>query len=204
MASGIEFKAIGRGLDDLARTIQSGAMKAPDAFAYANSGLIQLAGDVLRTRYIVPGHHSVTTKSGYTSYTAPPGATHGPIRKTRDGRGYTEKKIYVKGKFVDRTGGLLEGANDIAASAPSTHRNIVIADSETGQKGKNGKIIAGIDGDGNGYIRMTDGYRAAEVGSRGVKQEGKRGVWRSLRTVRSRWASLLKKKYPDLFQMGRA
>lgn len=204
MASGIEFKAIGRGLDDLARTIQSGAMKAPDAFAYANSGLIQLAGEVLRTRYIVPGHHSVTTKSGYTSYTAPPGATHGPIRKTRDGRGYAEKKIYIKGKFVDRTGGLLEGANEIATSQPSSRRNVVIADSETGQKGKHGRIVAGIDGDGDGYIRMIDGYRAAEAGSRGRQQEGKKGVWRSLRTVRSRWASLLKKRYPDLFRMGRA
>lgn len=202
MASSIEFKAIGRGLDDLARTIQSGAMKAPDAFAYANSGLIQLAGEVFRTRYIVPGSW-VDFSRGRMNYTEPPGGTHGPGASAYGGRAVVMQKLFVKGKFVDRTGDLLQFAEDVAGSIPSTSRPHRIATGNSLGRGRGGELIAEVDRNGDGYIRMTDGYRAAEVGSRSRTQEGKKGVWRSLRTVRSRWASLLKKKYPDLFQMGR-
>lgn len=202
MASGIEFKKVGKGLDDLAQSIRTGARSAPDAFAYASSGLIQLAGMVLRDKYIVAGHFSEKTKSGYTWYTKPPGGTHGPMYRSRDGRSVKMNKVFVKSKFVDRTGGLLLGAQEIAGSIPSSAHPRLIAEEGTWQQGKDGKIIAGIDANGRGYIKMTDGYRAAEVGTRSQKQEGKKGVWRSLRTVQGRFATLLKKKYPDLFKLG--
>lgn len=207
MASGIEFKAVGKGLDDLAKSIRDNARSAPDAFAYASSGLIQLAGAVLRDKYIVAGSYVEHGKNGRLTYTEPPGGTHGPYYRSHGDRAYSMHKIFVKGKFVDRTGGLLGFAHDVAGSIPSEVHPRTIGHEQSAGRGRGGEIVAGINRDGSGYIIMKDGYRAAEVGSRQDKtdrlQEGKRGVWRSLRTVRGRFATLLKKKYPDLFKVPR-
>lgn len=63
---------------------------------------------------------------------------------------------------------------------------------------------AGITSDGTGYITLSDGYRAAEVGQRGTVSNGVKGVWRALRSVQGRWSTLLRKRYSDLLHLQAA
>jgi hypothetical protein len=206
MAS-VQFKAIGKSLDDLARKCRDLPKGSPAAIAYANSGVLQQAGRVVADKYMVPGKNADTTKSGYLEYTAPPGATHGPIRTTRrsfkDGRSIqktTERKIFVKGKFVSRTGEMEGFAKDLARSAP-TERFGVIEDAENPGKKRDGKLLAEILPNGNGALTLSGGYRAAEAGSRARSSNGVKGWWRGLRTASGRWSTLIKKKYPELLRI---
>lgn len=209
MAGGsVSFKAVGASLDTLAKRCQALPKGAPGTFAYANSGVLQQAGVVARERYIVPGRNAETTKNGNTNYTTPPGATHGPmtrrVRTFRDGRTVattTEQKLFVKGKFVDRSGGMLGFAEDLARMAPTEALNHTLDESETGQKGKRGEIMASIDAQGRGLLVLSDGYRAAEVGSRGRLSNGVKGWYRALRTASSRWSTLIRKRYPELLSL---
>lgn len=207
-AANVSFKAVGASLDTLAKRCQALPKGAPSTFAYANSGVLQQAGVVARERYIVPGRNAETTKSGNVNYTTPAGATHGPmsrkVRTFRDGRTIattTEQKLFVKGKFVDRSGGMLGFANDLSRDPPSERLSYEIVDGETGQKGKNGAIMASIDANGRGILTLSDGYRAAEVGSRGRGSNGVKGWYRALRTASSRWSTLIRKKYPELLSL---
>ena len=34
-----------------------------------------------------------------------------------------------------------------------------------------------------------------------MKQNGVRGIWRALRSVQGRWATIVRKKYPDLLKL---
>lgn len=204
----VSFKAVGASLDTLAKRCQALPKGAPSTFAYANSGVLQQAGVVARERYIVPGRNAETTKNGNANYTTPPGATHGPmtrkVRTFRDGRTIattTEQKLFVKGKFVDRSGGMLGFANDLSRDPPSERLSYEIVDGETGQKGKDGQIMASIDANGRGILTLSDGYRAAEVGSRGRASNGVKGWYRALRTASSRWSTLIRKKYPELLSL---
>lgn len=204
----VSFKAVGASLDTLAKRCQALPKGAPSTFAYANSGVLQQAGVVARERYIVPGRNAETNKAGYSDYKTPAGATHGPMtRKTRnfrDGRSIattTENKIFVKGKFVDRSGGMLGFANDLSRIPPREGMSRTIEESETGQKGKRGEIMASIDAQGRGILTLSDGYRAAEAGSRGRGSNGVKGWYRALRTASSRWSTLIKKKYPELLSL---
>ena len=43
---GVEFRAVGASLDDLAKTVRNASVNAPTAYAYANSGLMQLAAEL--------------------------------------------------------------------------------------------------------------------------------------------------------------
>ena len=214
-AAGVEWKAVGASLDTLAATMRTAAHKAPEAFAYANSGVLQQAGVVLAARYIVDGNHAKDDKSGRSIYTAPPGATHGPVVSTirdnsgnimRNDRGqwqrkFVERKLFVKGKFVDRSGGMANAADDLARAAPTTRMGVQIVDGETGQRGKRGQVAVGIDRDGNGYVTLSDGYAAAERGTRKRVSSPVRGWWRSLRSVQGRWSTMLRKRYPDLLKL---
>lgn len=224
-AAGVSFKAVGASLDTLAKRCHALPKGAPSTFAYANSGVLQQAGVVARERYIVPGRNAETTKNGYSQYTAPPGATHGPISTRRlsrygepfgrDERGRwgplkdadvaqkitTERKLFVKGKFVDRSGGMIGFAADLAHDQPSTRLDYEIVDGETLQSRKRGQISASIDANGRGILTLSDGYRAAEVGSRGRASNGVKGWYRALRTASSRWSTLIRKKYPELLSL---
>lgn len=213
--AGIDWKAVGASLDTLAATMRAAKERTPGIMALGSSTVLQQSGVVLKARYIVDGDYSVRTKSGYTSYTAPPGATHGPVvmaRRGSDGKSFrnergqfvlrpTEKKIFVKGKFVDRSGGIAGAADDLATFVPSEKLGAVIVDAETSQYRKNGQLIAGIDASGGGYITLSDGYAAAERGSRGRGQNGVRGIWRALRSVQGRWTTIVRKRYPDLLKL---
>ena len=212
---GIEWKAVGASLDTLAATMRTASKSGPAAFAYANSGVLQQVGVVMSARYIVDGSYSTRSKSGYTKYTEPPGATHGPVvatvrdnsgRLIRNDRGqfqrqYIERKLFVRGKFVDRSGGMANAAEDLARQAPTERFPILIVDEMTSQKGKRGNVAIGIDDSGNGYVTLTNGYAAAERGSRSRSQSGVRGWWRALRSVQGRWATLMRKKYPELLKL---
>lgn len=214
-AAGIEWKAVGASLDTFAATMRTAAHRSPEAFAFANSGVLQQAGVVLKARYIVDGEHAKTAKSGRSVYTEPPGATHGPVVATiRDNAGnimrnqrgqfqrkYVERKIFVKGKFVDRSGGMANAADELASSAPTTKFPTEIASGETGQAGKKSALTVGIDASGNGYVTLSDGYAAAERGTRKRTSSPVRGWWRALRSVQGRWATLLRKKYPELLKL---
>ena len=204
----VSFRAVGASLDTLAKRCQALPKGAPSTFAYANSGVLQQAGVVARERYIVPGRNAETTKSGNTNYTTPPGATHGPMtrkaRTFRDGRTIattTEQKLFVKGKFVDRSGGMLGFAEDLSRLAPTEALNRLLDESETGQRGKRGEISASIDAQGRGLLVLSDGYRAAEVGSRSRMSNGVKGWYRALRTASSRWSTLIRKRYPELLSL---
>lgn len=213
--AGIEWKAVGASLDTLATTMRAAAKSGPSAFAYANSGVLQQVGVVMSARYIVDGNYSVSAKSGYTQYTEPHGATHGPVvatvrdnsgRLIRNNRGqfqkqYIERKLFVKGKFVDRSGGMANAADELARAAPTERFPVMIAEEVTGQLRKRGNIAIGIDDSGNGYLTLADGYAAAERGSRKRGQNGVRGWWRALRSVQGRWSTLMRKKYPDLLKL---
>lgn len=209
-AASVEWKAVGASLDTLAQTMRAAQHGTTGAIAYANSGVLQQAGTVMLQRYIVDGNYL----QGRT-YTAPPGATHGPVvMSNKDAAGnyirnskgqfvYAphEKKLFVKGKFVDRSGGLRGGFQELASTAPSERTPSVLALGSTQQRGKRGDMEAGINADGTGYITLSDGYRAAEVGQRGTASNGIKGVWRALRSVQGRWSTLLRKRYTDLLHL---
>lgn len=223
--AGLEWKAVGAGLDGLARKMQSVPAGAPSAFAYANSGVLQQVGVVMLARYITAENHYAAGQR--RPYTSPPGSTHGPITTTklsargerfgRDklGRWHNledsevaqvitnEDKVFIRGKFVSRSGAMRETARDLSKKDPSESIGIIVWENN-GQPAKNGEIEAGINKDGSGYISLSGGYRAAEVGSRNsrYKQQGVRGWWRSLRSVQGRWKTLLRKKYPDLMRLN--
>lgn len=226
-APGISFKAVGASLDTLAKRCQELPRSSVGALAYANSGVLQQVGKIMHSRYIVAGRNAVTGKSGYTQYTQPAGATHGPIsvkkfskhgeRFGRDERGRwrtlkpedvastitTERKLFVKGKFVDRTGAMLGAADDLRSADPSVEFPRLMSEAETGQKGKRSEVSVGIDANGLGYVELKDGYAAAERGTRSRVSSPVRGWWRALRTASGQWGKLLNKKYPDLLRLGK-
>ena len=206
MAS-VQFKAVGKSLDDLARKCRDLPKGSLAAIAYANSGVLQQAGRVVADKYVVPGKYAETNKGGYLDYTTPPGATHGPIKTTRrtfrDGRAIqttTERKLFVKGKFVSRTGEMEGFAKDLARAAP-TERFGVIEEGENPANRRDGKLLAEILPNGNGVLTISGGYRAAEAGSRARSSNGVKGWWRGLRTASGRWSTLIKKKYPELLSL---
>lgn len=214
----VHWKAVGASLNDLASTMRSASRRGPEAFAYANSAVLQQVGAVVRARYIVPGEHMETTRSGQPEYTAPPGGTHGPIRyQTKDAQGNSlrnekgqfirrpiEGKLFVKGKFVSRSGALRILTEDLSRSIPSDVFPRKIIEGETDQQGKKGEISVGIDDRGNGYILLLDGYAAAEKGSRKRLISPVRGWWRGVRSVYGRWSTMVRKKYPDLLKLDAA
>jgi hypothetical protein len=222
---GLSFKAVGASLDTLAKRCRDLPKAAPSTFAFANSGVIQQAGRIVRERYIVPGNFIEYRgrRSGKWDYTEPPGATHGPFsvkkyskygeRFGRDSRGRwgplkpedvvttitTERKLFVKGKFVSRHGLMQEFAEVIGKASPSTDLSRTIAHEYSLD---NKDLTASIDAEGRGMITLTGGYRAAEVGSKGRSQSGVRGWWRGLRTASTQWSKLLNKKYPGLLSLS--
>ena len=214
-APGISFKAVGASLDTLAKRCQELPRDSLGALAYANSGVLQQAGTVLKARYIVPGKNQRLSRSGYSVYLPPSGATHGPVKMAwkepggeafRNEKGQFQKrpievKLFKHGQFVDRSGSLLAAASELSSESPRETFPRVILQVETGQKGKRSEFVAGIDGTGNGYIELRDGYAAAEKGSRARGSNGVKGVWRSIRSVYGRWGTLLRKKFPDLLEL---
>ena len=218
--AGLEWKAVGASLGDLARTMRSIPAGTPAAFAYANSGVLQQVGVVMLSRYITAEDHYAPGQR--RPYTSPPGSTHGPITTTklsargerfgRDAKGHwhplkpeevaqtitKEDKIFIRGKFVSRSGAMRSAAKEISLSAPSDSVGITLAFATNQQSGKTGDIDCGIAADGSGYITLSGGYRAAEAGSRRNRSPGVKGWWRSLRSVQGRWRTLLRKKYPEL------
>ncbi len=225
--AGLEWKAVGASLNDLARVARSVPAGTPAAFAYANSGVIQQVGVVMLARYITPTTHYAEGQR--RPYTSPPGSTHGPITTTklsargerfgRDAKGRwhplkpeevaqtitNEDKVFIRGKFVSRSGAMLGFAKDVAAHAPASSPGEIIAWENNGQHGKSGEMEAGTTADGSGYIMLSGGYRAAEVGSRrsAYSQQGVRGWWRALRSAQGRWKTLIRKKYPELMALNR-
>lgn len=213
---GISFKAVGASLDTLAQRCQELPRSSVGALAYANSGVLQQVGKIVHSRYIVPGHWSERNKSGYTMYTQPPGATHGPVKfawsykggeSFRNSRGQFEKraieiKLFVKGKFVDRTGAMLGAAEDLSTADPSIEFPRIISEAQTFQQQKRSEVIVGIDANGLGYVELKDGYAAAERGTRSRVSSPVRGWWRALRTASGQWGKLLNKKYPDLLRLN--
>lgn len=209
--AGVEWKAVGASLDDVARTCRALPARTPSAFAYSSSGVLQQAAVVFLSRYITPANYSSQSGSRQT-YTAPPGATHGPVKKTnkdeqgnyvRDSKGrfiyaFREKKIFIKGQFVSRTGQMRAFANELASTPPTDSVGVTLAHAANVRTGNSAELTAGIDANGNGFVELTGGYRAAEVGSRSGRPMGVKGWWRSLRSVQGRYATLLKKKYADL------
>jgi hypothetical protein len=206
--AGVQFKAVGKSLDDLAQKCRALPKGAPGAIAFANSGVLQQAGRVVADKYVVPGQYATTNKAGYLDYTEPPGATHGPIKTSRrtfrDGRAIqttTERKIFRRGKFVSRTGEMLGFARDLSRAAPRTAPGL-IEDAQNPGKKRDGKLRAEILPNGNGVLTLSGGYRAAEAGSRARSSNGVKGWWRGLRTASGRWSTLLRKKYPDLLRLS--
>ena len=223
--AGLEWKAVGASLNDLARVARSVPAGTPAAFAYANSGVIQQVGVVMLARYITPTTHYAEGQR--RPYTSPPGSTHGPIATTklsargerfgRDAKGRwhplkpeevaqtitKEDKVFIRGKFVSRSGAMRDFARELAARGPTENVGTIIGFGINQQSGKSGDLDAGIAADGSGYITLSGGYRAAEVGSRRGGAQGVRGWWRSLRSVQGRWKTLIRKKYPDLMALNR-
>lgn len=225
--AGLEWKAVGASLNDLARVARSVPAGTPAAFAYANSGVIQQVGVVMLARYITPTTHYAEGQR--RPYTSPPGSTHGPITTTklsargeRFGRNKlgqwhkledsevaqtitNEDKVFIRGKFVSRSGAMRDFAREIAARGPTENVGTIIGFGINQQSGKSGDLDAGIAPDGSGYITLSGGYRAAEVGSRRAKyaSNGIKGWWRGLRSVQGRWKTLIRKKYPELMALNR-
>ena len=207
------FTAVGKSLHDLAKTMQTLPKATPGAFAYANSGVLQQAGVVMAARYITPEKHAKSDGRRTNQYTEPPGATHGPVKMShrdnsgaavRNARGQfinvpVERKLFIKGKFVSRTGEMLATAQELSRAAPTQLVDVVLAHGVNPKIGRSGgEITAGIYADGNGYLEITGGWKAAEVGVRSGYPAGVKGWWRALRSSQGRWATLLKKKFPDL------
>lgn len=209
-AAGVEWKAVGASLEDLAATMRKAAHATPGAIAFANSGVMQQAGVVFAARYITSENY--LGEKG--NFTAPAGATHGPVRMSsrdkdgksiRNARGQfirtaVENKVFIKGKFVSRSGNMRETAKELARTAPTESVGVILAHSVNPRRMGSGEITAGIDKDGNGYLEIDGGYAAAERGSRG-RSNGIKGWWRALRSVQGRWGTMLKKRYPDLLRV---
>lgn len=218
MAAGgsVQWRAVGASLNDLAQTMRAMPGNTPKVLAHMNSALLQQVGKVVLARYITPQNYA-EMKRGRLNYTAPPGATHGPVRYghhnpdgsyNRNARGQfvnvpIERKIFQRGVFVSRTGEMREVATDLSLSAPTERLGVIIADGENRRAGGTGTITIGIDADGSGYVTLTEGYRAAEAGKRGTVSVGTRGWWKAIRSVQGRWKTLLRKRYPDLFHLIR-
>jgi len=224
-SAGLQFKAVGASLDTLAKRCKELPNGSVQAFAYANAGVLQIAGKIVVDKYIVSGSHAEQSKrSGRLVYTAPPGATHGPLstiklskygeRFGRNAKGqwgplkpedvatviHKERPIFVKGKFVSRSTAMEQFADDVGGSTISDVAGRVIASGYNPQDhGSN--LRAEIDKDGRGILTISGGYRAAEVGSKG-RSNGVKGWWRGLRTASTRWGTLIKKKYPELLALG--
>lgn len=208
--AGIEWKAVGASLNGLAATMRTLPAATPGAFAYAGSGVLQQAGVVFLARYVTPENHM----DAKGNYTAPPGATHGPVKYSnkdehgelmRNAKGQfiyapKERKVFVKGKFVSRSGLMRTFARELAATPPTDSVGVTLAHGVNARKGGTGDMDCGIDREGRGYLLLDGGYAAAEKGQRGVRS-GVRGWWSSLRSVQGRWGTLLKKKYPDLLKI---
>lgn len=213
--AGVDFRAVGASLGDLARACRAMPAQSLGAFAYANSGVAQQAGVVFLGRYITAGDYSADSGNRKT-YTEPPGATHGPVvRSNKDANGNfmrnskgqfiyaaVEKKRYIKGKFVSRTGEMKAFARELAATAPASDLNAVLAfglNTRSGTSG--GDLTASIDNQGRFVLEITGGYKAAEVGSRSGVPMGVKGWWRALRSAQGRWSTLIRKKYPELIRI---
>ena len=208
--AGVEWKAVGASLNDLAATMRTLPASTHEAFAYASSGVLQQAGTVFLARYITPD----TRLNSRGDYTEPPGGTHGPVRwSTRDANGNsirnekgqfvkvaTERKLFIKGKFVSRSGEMRDFARELSGTAPTDSVNVQLAYGVNPRSGKSGTLDARIDAEGRGFLVLDGGYAAAEKGIRGGRS-GVRGWWSSLRSVQGRWATLLRKKYPDLLKI---
>lgn len=209
---GVEFKALGASLNDLARTMRELPKNTPAALAYASSGVLQQSGKVFLARYITPEDWAKNGGRKTSDYTEPTGATHGPVRmrgkdangvSIRNARGQfvtvaSERKLFIKGKLVSRSGAMRLFAQELAASNPTESVNVEIAQNANPKQGDRGEIMAGITPDGSGYLEITGGWKAAESGTRGGYPAGTKGWWRALRTVQNRFATLLRKKYPGL------
>lgn len=212
--AGLEWKAVGASLTDVATACRALPSKAPGAFAYANSGVMQQAGVVFLSRYITDGNHAKGSGTSRQQYTEPSGGTHGPVRKSnrdssgnflRNARGQfiyaaRETKLFIKGKFVSRTGEMRATAIELARTPPTESVNVILAFGVNPKGRDGGTITAGVDSRGRAYLEITGGYKAAEVGVRGGFPVGVKGWWRSLRSVQGRWGTLLKKKFPDLLR----
>ena len=211
--AGLEWKAVGASLEDLAATMRKAARATPGAIAFANSGVMQQAGVVFAARYITPENY----RGEKGNFIAPAGATHGPIKRSnrapdgtalRNSRGQfiyaaVENKVFIKGKFVSRSGNMRETAKELARTSPTESVGVILAHSVNPRRAGTGEITAGIDKTGNGYLEIDGGYAAAERGSRG-RSNGIKGWWRALRSVQGRWGTLLKKKYPELLRVKAA
>lgn len=213
--AGVDFRAVGASLGDLARACRAMPAQSLGAFAYANSGVAQQAGVVFLGRYITAGDYSADSGNRKT-YTEPPGATHGPVvRSNKDANGNfmrnskgqfiyapIEKKRYIKGKFVSRTGEMKAFARELAATAPSAQLNATIAFGVNPRRdASGGDLTASIDNQGRFVLEITGGYKAAEVGSRSGVPMGVKGWWRALRSAQGRWSTLIRKKYPELIRI---
>jgi hypothetical protein len=200
--AGVEWKAVGASLADLARVCRTLPANSPRAIAYANSGVMQQAGVVMAARYITPENHA-EQRGARLNYTAPPNGTHGLKRVARGGR-VIERKLFVKGQFVARSGEMRKTALELARTGPTESVGVILAHGVNPQGKTGGDITAGIDGEGRGYLEITGGWKAAEVGKKGGYPMGVKGWWRALRSAQGRWATLLKKKYPDLIRVKAA
>lgn len=212
--AGIEWKAVGASLTDLARACQAVPRGAASAFALANSGVAQQAGVIFLARYITPANYAKNTAQG-VEFTEPPGATHGPIVRTnkdesgnfiRNGKGQfvyvaKERKRFIKGKFVSRSGEMREIAADLARTPPNDKPGRTITLGTNPRKGHTGDIDISIEYDGRCVFSIDGGYAAAEKGSRSGRPMGVKGWFRSIRGASGRWSTLIKKKYPDLIQI---
>lgn len=213
--AGIQFQAVGASLNDVARTCRTLPAGTPGAFAYAASGVLQQAGVVFGARYITNDTHANNGGRQTRDYTAPTNGTHGPVRmRSRDAQGNlnrnargqiiavaSEVKLFIKGKFVSRSGEMKATAEELARATPSTAVNVILAHGVNPKRGDRGEITAGVTPDGTGYLEISGGWKAAESGVRGGYPAGVKGWWRALRTVQNRYGTLLKKKYPDLLRV---
>lgn len=225
--AGIQFRAVGASLDTLAKKCQALPRGSVDAFAFANAGVLQVAGQIAKDKYIVQGEYAEPTANGRRLvYTPPPGATHGPLstiklskygeRFGRDERGrwgplkpgdvaqviHREKPLFVKGKFVGRSGAMSAFAGELSRSAPESHgKPGAVLAIEPNPRDRRSDLLAEIDREGRGLLILSGGYRAAEVGSRG-RSNGVKGWWRALRGASGRWGTLIRKRYPDLISLG--
>lgn len=213
--AGMEWKAVGASLNDVARTMRTLPAGTPGAFAYASSGVLQQAGVVMAARYITPDTHANNGGRQTRDYTAPSNGTHGPVRmRSRDAQGNLQRnargqiistavevKLFIKGKFVSRSGEMLATAQELGRTSPTQATNVILAHGVNPKRGDRGEITAGVTSDGSGYLEISGGWKAAEAGVRGGYPQGVKGWWRSLRSVQGRWATLLRKKYPDLLKV---
>ena len=221
MAQGgsVHWRAVGASLNTLAQTMRNAHARTPAVLAHVNSALLQQVGVVVGARYVTAQNFAVQRPggSGRLNYTAPPGATHGPVIRThrredgtysRNARGQfvdivEMRKLFIKGKFVSRTGEMREIAADLSAAHPRSTLGRIIVQGENPRNGGSGRVVVGITPEGNGYVDISGGYRAAEAGRKGTVSAGTRAWWKSIRSVQGRWKTLLRKRYPDLFQLLR-